>query len=152
MCQYVASLFDFTRFGCWLAFFFFQAEDGIRDAQESRGLGDVYKRQAPGSGVPMLLSAWVRDRPRFAANSAVPRAASSAAATASAHAGPRSFPSTETRTSLKGIAASTMVLSPTSAPPSETIASMASLAARTATSWSGHDWSSRRRDAAPIAM
>ena len=26
-------------------FFFFQAEDGIRDAQESRGLGDVYKRQ-----------------------------------------------------------------------------------------------------------
>ena len=36
----------------WLVFlwallmcFFFQAEDGIRDAQESRGLGDVYKRQ-----------------------------------------------------------------------------------------------------------
>ena len=27
------------------AYFFFQAEDGIRDAQESRGLGDVYKRQ-----------------------------------------------------------------------------------------------------------
>ena len=25
---------------------FFQAEDGIRDAQESRGLGDVYKRQS----------------------------------------------------------------------------------------------------------
>ena len=25
--------------------FFFQAEYGIRDAQESRGLGDVYKRQ-----------------------------------------------------------------------------------------------------------
>ncbi len=25
--------------------FFFQAEAGIRDAQESRGLGDVYKRQ-----------------------------------------------------------------------------------------------------------
>ena len=25
--------------------FFIQAEDGIRDAQESRGLGDVYKRQ-----------------------------------------------------------------------------------------------------------
>ena len=25
--------------------FFFQADDGIRDAQESRGLGDVYKRQ-----------------------------------------------------------------------------------------------------------
>eukprot|EP00658_Telonema_sp_P-2_P014792 TRINITY_DN15646_c0_g1_i1.p1 TRINITY_DN15646_c0_g1~~TRINITY_DN15646_c0_g1_i1.p1 ORF type:complete len:405 (-),score=21.95 TRINITY_DN15646_c0_g1_i1:308-1522(-) len=29
----------------YLIFFFFQAEDGIRDAQESRGLGDVYKRQ-----------------------------------------------------------------------------------------------------------
>ena len=28
-----------------LFLFFFQAEDGIRDAQESRGLGDVYKRQ-----------------------------------------------------------------------------------------------------------
>ena len=27
---------------------YFQAEDGIRDAQESRGLGDVYKRQAQG--------------------------------------------------------------------------------------------------------
>ena len=26
--------------------FFFQAEGGIRDAQESRGLGDVYKRQS----------------------------------------------------------------------------------------------------------
>ena len=32
---------------CVIVFFcfFFQAEDGIRDAQESRGLGDVYKRQ-----------------------------------------------------------------------------------------------------------
>eukprot|EP00658_Telonema_sp_P-2_P071624 TRINITY_DN60865_c0_g1_i1.p1 TRINITY_DN60865_c0_g1~~TRINITY_DN60865_c0_g1_i1.p1 ORF type:complete len:181 (-),score=39.03 TRINITY_DN60865_c0_g1_i1:157-699(-) len=30
--------------------FFFQAEDGIRDAQESRGLGDVYKRQGGGMG------------------------------------------------------------------------------------------------------
>ena len=29
--------------------FFFQAEDGIRDAQESRGLGDVYKRQIKGT-------------------------------------------------------------------------------------------------------
>ncbi len=25
--------------------FFFQAEDGIRDTDRSRGLGDVYKRQ-----------------------------------------------------------------------------------------------------------
>ena len=28
-------------------FFFFQAEDGIRDLVRSRGLGDVYKRQEP---------------------------------------------------------------------------------------------------------
>ena len=32
-------------------FFFFQAEDGIRDLVRSRGLGDVYKRQGlPGAG------------------------------------------------------------------------------------------------------
>ena len=31
---------------CYLfSFFFFQAEDGIRDLVRSRGLGDVYKRQ-----------------------------------------------------------------------------------------------------------
>ena len=29
-----------------IIFFFFQAEDGIRDLVRSRGLGDVYKRQA----------------------------------------------------------------------------------------------------------
>ena len=29
----------------FLFFFFFQAEDGIRDLVRSRGLGDVYKRQ-----------------------------------------------------------------------------------------------------------
>ncbi len=28
-----------------ISFFFFQAEDGIRDVERSRGLGDVYKRQ-----------------------------------------------------------------------------------------------------------
>ena len=44
---------DSSGCGCLLrraysaaSFFFFQAEDGIRDAQESRGLGDVYKRQS----------------------------------------------------------------------------------------------------------
>ena len=31
---------------CCVVFFFFQAEDGIRDLVRSRGLGDVYKRQA----------------------------------------------------------------------------------------------------------
>ena len=30
----------------YLCCFFFQAEDGIRDLVRSRGLGDVYKRQA----------------------------------------------------------------------------------------------------------
>ena len=30
----------------WFGVFFFQAEDGIRDLVRSRGLGDVYKRQA----------------------------------------------------------------------------------------------------------
>ena len=33
----------------WI-FFFFQAEDGIRDLVRSRGLGDVYKRQVVESG------------------------------------------------------------------------------------------------------
>ena len=36
------------RGGRWcydIGFFFFQAEDGIRDLVRSRGLGDVYKRQ-----------------------------------------------------------------------------------------------------------
>ena len=31
--------------GVVTVFFFFQAEDGIRDLVRSRGLGDVYKRQ-----------------------------------------------------------------------------------------------------------
>ena len=34
-----------------VVFLFFQAEDGIRDLVRSRGLGDVYKRQLPTSGV-----------------------------------------------------------------------------------------------------
>ena len=41
-------------------FFFFQAEDGIRDLVRSRGLGDVYKRQsiAPAPAVkPAAFSA-----------------------------------------------------------------------------------------------
>ncbi len=29
----------------YVVYFFFQAEDGIRDVERSRGLGDVYKRQ-----------------------------------------------------------------------------------------------------------
>ena len=41
-----------------LFFFFLQAEDGIRDAQESRGLGDVYKRQGE---PPSFYREWVKD-------------------------------------------------------------------------------------------
>ena len=40
-------------------FFFFQAEDGIRDLVRSRGLGDVYKRQSSGSPKDTRkVSAW----------------------------------------------------------------------------------------------
>ena len=35
--------------------FFFQAEDGIRDLVRSRGLGDVYKRQAVTGALGHLL-------------------------------------------------------------------------------------------------
>ena len=38
LCVYIGLLY--------CVFFFFQAEDGIRDLVRSRGLGDVYKRQA----------------------------------------------------------------------------------------------------------
>ncbi len=34
-----------------VVFFFFQAEDGIQDAQGSRGLGDVYRRRVCYSGL-----------------------------------------------------------------------------------------------------
>mgnify|MGYP003381363426 CR=1 FL=1 len=34
-------------------FFFFQAEDGIRDLVRSRGLGDVYKRQVVSRGLAL---------------------------------------------------------------------------------------------------
>ena len=36
----------------FVMFFFFQAEDGIRDLVRSRGLGDVYKRQELEINVP----------------------------------------------------------------------------------------------------
>ena len=48
MCDYVVGLLLCSNFFlvlCWFCFFFFQAEDGIRDLVRSRGLGDVYKRQ-----------------------------------------------------------------------------------------------------------
>ena len=40
VCECVCCFFVYV-------FFFFQAEDGIRDLVRSRGLGDVYKRQSP---------------------------------------------------------------------------------------------------------
>ena len=41
-----------------LSFFcFLQAEDGIRDLVRSRGLGDVYKRQADGLAIPLAVAA-----------------------------------------------------------------------------------------------
>eukprot|EP00831_Metopus_contortus_P035244 TRINITY_DN2805_c0_g2_i2.p1 TRINITY_DN2805_c0_g2~~TRINITY_DN2805_c0_g2_i2.p1 ORF type:complete len:209 (-),score=46.02 TRINITY_DN2805_c0_g2_i2:242-868(-) len=47
---------------CGVFFFFFQAEDGIRDVERSRGLGDVYKRQVQMRvcmGKNRWWSAWV---------------------------------------------------------------------------------------------
>ena len=46
-----------------LFFFFFQAEDGIRDLVRSRGLGDVYKRQI-GGWFRRLLNIFVDRTPR----------------------------------------------------------------------------------------
>ena len=40
--------------GFLVRFFFFQAEDGIRDLVRSRGLGDVYKRQHLQLSLPVL--------------------------------------------------------------------------------------------------
>ena len=43
--NYIYDLFYSRDCMCMSVFFFFQAEDGIRDLVRSRGLGDVYKRQ-----------------------------------------------------------------------------------------------------------
>ena len=39
-----------------MCFFFFQAEDGIRDLVRSRGLGDVYKRQVENVALPLIYA------------------------------------------------------------------------------------------------
>ena len=44
---FVLVLLFVCFFFLFFCFFCFQAEDGIRDLVRSRGLGDVYKRQAP---------------------------------------------------------------------------------------------------------
>ena len=41
----VVGLLGYASVASVKVFFFFQAEDGIRDLVRSRGLGDVYKRQ-----------------------------------------------------------------------------------------------------------
>ena len=41
-------------------FFFFQAEDGIRDLVRSRGLGDVYKRQKEHRVVESFVGRWCK--------------------------------------------------------------------------------------------
>ena len=46
--------------------FFFQAEDGIRDLVRSRGLGDVYKRQALATQTGAAIEASRGSEPRFA--------------------------------------------------------------------------------------
>ena len=45
-----------------IVWFFFQAEDGIRDLVRSRGLGDVYKRQGVVAAVAVV--AWVESAGR----------------------------------------------------------------------------------------
>ena len=40
---------------------FFQAEDGIRDLVRSRGLGDVYKRQAQGGSLDIIKACFNSD-------------------------------------------------------------------------------------------
>eukprot|EP01015_Nassula_variabilis_P019915 TRINITY_DN3417_c0_g1_i1.p1 TRINITY_DN3417_c0_g1~~TRINITY_DN3417_c0_g1_i1.p1 ORF type:complete len:116 (-),score=41.03 TRINITY_DN3417_c0_g1_i1:85-432(-) len=51
-------------------FFFFQAEDGIRDFCLSRGLGDVYKRQVHGDEVKNLINQLLTFDPIYRINMA----------------------------------------------------------------------------------
>ena len=44
-----------------VSFFFFQAEDGIRDLVRSRGLGDVYKRQHVDRDRALVLAVFLVD-------------------------------------------------------------------------------------------
>ena len=51
------------RYCCSDIVFFFQAEDGIRDLVRSRGLGDVYKRQAVAAAVAVAPEETARAAP-----------------------------------------------------------------------------------------
>ena len=53
----VFFFFVYVFFFFFSVFFVFQAEDGIRDLVRSRGLGDVYKRQAFAQGLRVSLQA-----------------------------------------------------------------------------------------------
>ena len=69
-------LFDSWSAVDCVVFFFFQAEDGIRDLVRSRGLGDVYKRQASIRLASIRLAPARLAPLRFAMNrSALPRLA-----------------------------------------------------------------------------
>ena len=54
-----------------MCFFFFQAEDGIRDLVRSRGLGDVYKRQgletalAAELHLKLPVGEWIKSEPQL---------------------------------------------------------------------------------------
>eukprot|EP00658_Telonema_sp_P-2_P018774 TRINITY_DN17354_c0_g1_i1.p1 TRINITY_DN17354_c0_g1~~TRINITY_DN17354_c0_g1_i1.p1 ORF type:complete len:346 (-),score=69.40 TRINITY_DN17354_c0_g1_i1:108-1145(-) len=73
--QCVRYWFFVTVDSSWFIFFFFQAEDGIRDAQESRGLGDVYKRQKAYDVVESIVAVVI---PMEAASTTIPAAAAAA--------------------------------------------------------------------------
>ena len=55
VCRVVLLVWIRSRLDAWRIIFFFQAEDGIRGLVRSRGLGDVYKRQACHSVFRRLL-------------------------------------------------------------------------------------------------
>ena len=52
-------ILNFNLYIFIIIFFFFQAEDGIRDLVRSRGLGDVYKRQEYHSGKEKVFGFFV---------------------------------------------------------------------------------------------
>ena len=68
-CSVFVGSVNGSRFGVFFCFFFFQAEDGIRDLVRSRGLGDVYKRQAVGGSAG--ATGWLSSRTRLMASTKI---------------------------------------------------------------------------------
>src|SRR5665811_1127869 len=58
--------------GLFSFFFFFQAEDGIRDLVRSRGLGDVYKRQSPTRELAVQIAEEVHEITLFSGHKVLP--------------------------------------------------------------------------------